>query len=1063
MKKTLLMSVMLMFTFITGVLAQTRAISGRVTDQQTGDGLPGVTVLVKGTTNGTSTNSDGGFTLNVPEAGGTLVFSSIGMTTQERPIGAESQFTVALAQDVKQLSEVVVTALGIERDTRSLGYATQQIKADQISQRSEPNVLSSLQGKVAGVNIVTSSGLPGASSNINIRGITSLQGGNQPLFVVDGIPISNDLDRTNNSLFDAQQSNRALDIDPENIESINILKGPAAAALYGSRASSGAIIITTKSGRNINKKLEVTVTSGLSAQQVYGLMELQNDYGQGTNGANVLVNGDPNTGVSNSFGPRFGTAPTLFNGLQYLDAAGNLQEQDYRLYKDNIKDFYRQGTILQNGVNIAGGNADQNLSLNINNTAQKGITAFSKLNRTSVQLAGNTLLVNKLRAGGSVNFIQTKQTGPPQGNSGSPFGRLNVVPRSYDLQGRPYIDPVTKRSIFINAAIENPYWGLERNSSSSDLTRFINVANLSYEVTPWLNVAYRAGLDTYTDRRKQVYDVGSIRAANGRIIDETYYRSEINGDLLITLKKDNILTEGLNANLLLGQNINQRRVQNIVSQASDLIFPDFFNASNGKVYTGTDEDTEVRRLLGYYGNLSLAYNNYLFVDLTGRMDQSSTLPKANNTFFYPSATVGFVFTDAFKISNDYLSYGKIRGNVARVGRDAPVYTLATTYEATGAVGNNVASIQFPVTTQAGTFAGFDYSNTAGGGATLTPEFTQSYEVGTNLGFLKNRVSLDLTYFYTISESQIVPVSTAPSSGFLQRYANVGRLENRGFEALLNITPVKSSNFRWDISTNFTRIRNVVREIAEGVTESQINGNAFTGVTPSFKVGQPYGVIRGNAKPRVTDRNSPYFDQYIINPTTGLFAPELTNQVISNPNPDWQGGITNTFSFKGITASFLTDATYGGSIFSFTAPQFRSLGALKETGVDRELPRMMPGVIPITAADGSVTGYRPNNVQIDAQSYWAGLGGLATDLSVFDATVFRLREVSLGYSLPKTLLERTPFGQASISLSGRNLFFYAPNAPFDPEVNTQGSGNIRGLELQGSPNARNYGVNLRFTL
>ncbi|GGE94976.1 SusC/RagA family TonB-linked outer membrane protein [Hymenobacter cavernae] len=1016
-------------------------------------------MLLKGTSNGISTNSEGTYNLSVPEAGGTLVFSSIGFTTTERSIGTDNQINIALGSDSKQLSEVVVTALGIERDKRSLGYATQEIKAEQISQKSEPNVLSALQGKVSGVRITTASGLPGSSTNINIRGITSLQGNNQPLFVVDGIPISNDLDRTSNTLFGAQQSNRALDIDPENVESINILKGPAAAALYGSRASAGAIIITTKSGRNINKKLEVTVTSGFSLQNVYGLMDLQNDYGQGTNGTNVLTNGDPNTGVTTSWGPRFGTTPTLANGLLLADGS----TLDYRAYPNNTKDFYRQGHIWQNGVNIAGGNADQNLSLNVNNTAQQGITKFSNLNRTSVQLAGNTKLINKLRAGGSVNFIQSNQLGPQQGNSGSPFGRLNVVPRSYDLQGLPYIDPISKRSVFISTATENPYWSLERNSTRSNVTRFINVANLSYEVAPWLNIAYRAGYDTYTDRRKQIYDVGSIRASSGQVIDQTFWRSELNGDLLVTLKKDNIFTEGFNANLLLGQNVNQRRIQTITSQAGDLIFPDFFNSSNAKVFTGSGETSEIRRLLGYYGQLSLSYNNYLFLELTGRADESSTLPKNNNTFFYPSATLSFVFTDAFKISNDFFSYGKIRANASRVGRDAQVYSLQSTYGSTGTVGNNVASITFPVTVSSGTYAGFDYTNTAGGGSVLTPEFTKSYEIGTNLGFFNNRISLEATYFNTISESQIVPVSTAPSSGFIQRYANVGRMDNKGIEALVNITPIKGTNFRWDVTANYTRIRNKVKSISEGVTESQINGNIFSGSSPSFVVGRAYGVIRGPKKPRVEDPSSPYNGQYIINPTSGLFAPELTNQVIADPNFKWQGGITNTFSYKGISASFLIDGNAGGDVLSFTAGQYKSLGALKETGVSRELPRIIPGVIQTgTGADGKPT-YKPNNIQVDAQSYWGALGSLQSDINIYDATVARLREVTLGYSLPKQWLEHTPFGQANISISGRNLFYYAPNAPFDPEVNTQGAGNIRGLELQGSPNARNYGVNIRFTL
>jgi TonB-linked SusC/RagA family outer membrane protein len=1036
--------------------AQTRQISGRVTDRATGEGIPGATVLVKGTTTGVSTNSDGSFTLSVPGADGTLQISSVGYLSIDRPIGTDTQINIGLSSDTKQLSEVVVTALGIERDTRSLGYATQQIKADQLSQKSEPNVLSALQGKVAGVNITASSGLAGASTNINIRGITSLQGNNQPLFVVDGIPISNDLDRTANTLFGSQNPNRALDIDPENIASINILKGPAAAALYGSRASSGAIIITTKAGTNVNKKLEVTVTSGYSLQKVYGLPELQNDYGQGTSFANVLTNGDINLGSTNSWGPRFGTTPTRFNGLQNLD--GSIQ--DYRPYENNIKDFYRTGRILQNGVNITGGNADQNLSLNVNNTNQEGITENSKMNRASVQLGGGTKLLNKLRASGSVNFIQTDQTGPQQGNGGSPFGRIVAVPRSYNLQGLPYID-ANGRSVFI-ANGENPLWSLRRNYTTSNVTRFINVANLSYDIMPWLNVAYRAGYDTYTDRRKQVYDISSSRAAAGQVAQQQTYRSELNGDLLITAKKESFLTEGLGVNLLLGQNVNQRRYQEVGAQGDNLVLPNYYNINNATVFSnGTYEQTTVRRLLGYYGQLTLDYNKYVYLELTGRADQSSTLPVNNNTFFYPSATLSFVFSDAFNISNDFFSYGKIRANAAKVGRDANPYTLNTIYAVT-TQGNNVASINFPFVIGSTNYAGFDLGNTLGGGSVLTPEFTKSYEVGAVFGFFQNRVNLDMTYFKTISENQIIPVTTAPSTGFLSRTTNVGRMDNKGVEALLNINPVRTSDFRWDIAVNYTRIRNNVSSISEGVLESSINGNAFTGTIPSFVVGQAYGVIRGNKKPTVTDPNSPYFGQYIINGATGLFAPELTNQVIADPNRDWQGGINNTFTYKGLTASFLVDALVGGDVISFTNGSFKGNGSLKATAENREAPRVIPGVIQTgTSADGTPT-FRPNDIQVDAQSYW-GSFGLQSDLNVYDATAYRLREVSLGYTLPKQWLERTPFGQASISVSGRNLFYYAPNAPFDPEVNTQGAGNIRGLELQGSPNARNYGVNIRFSL
>ncbi|MET4076169.1 SusC/RagA family TonB-linked outer membrane protein [Hymenobacter sp. UYCo722] len=1065
MKKSILMSLVLMFTFLTGVLAQTRAISGRVTDQASGEGLPGVTVLLKGTSTGISTNSDGKFTLSVPEAGGTLVFSSVGMATQERAIGTAAEVNIALAQDNKQLSEVVVTALGIEKDVRSLGYATQEIKADQISQKSEPNVLNALQGKVAGVNITGASGLAGSSTNINIRGISSLQGSNQPLFVVDGIPISNDLDRTNGgplgTLGGAQTSNRANDIDPETIASINILKGPAAAALYGSRAASGAVIITTKSGRNAKGKTEVTVTSSYNVSNVYGLAKLQNDYGQGTQGVVVTSGGlgDVNTASRASYGPRFGTTPTLANGLLLTDGS----TLPYQAYPDNIRDFYRQGRILNNGVNIVGGNADQNVSLNVNNTDQKGITENSSLKRTNVQLGGNVKLINKLRAGGSVSFIQTNQVGPLIGNGSSAFGQLPAIPRSYNLQGLPSQDPNTGGNIFFPGS-DNPYFNLRNNPTTSNLTRFINVANLSYDVTPWLNVAYRAGLDTYTDRRKQIFALGSARVPGGQVLDQAIYRSEINGDLLVTLKKDNIITEGFNASLLLGQNINQRRAQSIQSQADALAFP-FYNAQAGTQFTASGESSSVRRLLGYYAQLSLAYNNYLFLELTGRADQSSTLPTAHNTFFYPAATVGFVFSDAFKLSNDIFTYGKLRANVARVGKDAATYALETYYNS-ASLGNNVGNISFPFTVNGVTYPGFGISSALGGGTTLTPEFTKSFEAGTNLGFFNNRLTFDLSYFKTISENQIIPITTPGSTGYLSRVTNVGRVDNTGFEALMIVSPVRTTNFKWDINANFTHIKNEVISIAPDVITASVNGSAFIGSVPSFQVGQPYGIIIGSKVPRVpaTDANGKANDpsvvgRYIINPATGSFdSNTVPNSILSNPNPQWQGGITNTVSYRGLSLSFLVDATYGAQLLSFTNAVQKSNGHLAETAVNREAPRVIPGVI--RNPDGS---YRENNIQIDAQQYYGAIGGLQSEFNVYDASVYRLREASIGYTLPKALLEKTPFGQASITLSGRNLFYYAPNANFDPETNTQGAGNIRGLELQGPPNTRNYGVNLRFTL
>jgi TonB-linked SusC/RagA family outer membrane protein len=1053
MKKQVLLTYLLLVTLLHTVLAQTRTVSGRVTDQKGGDGLPGVTVLVKGTTNGTSTNADGSFQLAVPAAGAILVFSSVGMNPQERPVGSETTFNVALTANARELSEVVVTALGIEKDKRTLGYATQEIQGAAVASKSEPNVLNALQGKVSGVNITGASGLAGTSTNINIRGITSLTGNNQPLFVVDGIPVSNDTDRTNGgaagTLYGAQTANRAADIDPENIANISILKGPAAAALYGSRASSGAILITTKSGANVNKKLEVSVNTGFNFQTVLGLPEFQNEYGQGTGGTNTTANGGGNilTGSSASWGPRFGTTPTRANGLLLADGT-NLP---YQSYPNSIRDFYKTGTLWTNGVQLAGNNGTSNFSLNVNSTTQKGITESSNLQRTNVQLGGGTTLQNKIRLTGSVNFSQTDQLAPQTGNGGSAFSALATIPRSFDLQNFPYQTATGGNSFFAGA--DNPNWNLQNNNTASNVTRFINVASIGYDFFPWLSVLYRAGLDTYTDRRKQIAALTSTRNPTGLIFQDNIQYAEFTGDLLITAKKENIFLDKLNATLLVGQQINQRKRNEQYVSAATLSQPGFYNTINAAVFTGSGETNYTRRLLGYYADLSLAYNNYLFLEGTARVDQSSTLPTSNRTFLYPSVSAGFVFTDAFNIDSDIFSYGKIRGNLAKVGRDADPYVLDSYYVA-GGQGNNVASVTFPFNN----VVGFRPSTTIGGVNLLNvlkPEFTKSAEVGLNLGFFNNRVTVDATYFKTVSSNQIIPVTIAPTTGYGSFYTNAGQLDNKGIELLVTASPVRSAaGFTWDISANYTRIRNQVVSIYPGVKSSSVPGSVFTGSVPSFVEGQPYGVILGQKKATAPD------GQYLINPRTGLWATELSSQVTANPNVDWQGGITNTLAYKGITFSFLVDAVVGGDILSFTQAAYKSAGMLKETGADRDQPRVIPGVIAVTNADGS-TSYRQNNIQVDAQSYWSNQG-LQSDLNIYDGTHFTMREVSLGYALPAGLLTGTPFGSASISVSGRNLFYYAPNANFFPEVNTQGAGNIRSLDLQGAPSVRSYGAYLRFT-
>ncbi len=1033
MKKFLLLSLSWMLTL--SVWAQDRVISGRVSSAEDGGALPGVNVVVKGTTNGTVTDSDGRYTLSVPATGGVIIFSFIGLQSQEITIDSRSVIDIKMVADVTQLTEVVVTAQGIERDQRSLGYSLKTVKGDNVSQRSETNLLNTLQGKLSGVIITGSSGGAGASTNINIRGITSFSGSNQPLIVVDGIIFNNDTNNTQNTLFGSQPTNRLNDISPENIESLNVLKGPGASVLYGSRAANGVIVITTKKGAKVAGKTEVTLTSSLNFQDVFGLPKFQNQYGQG-------INNDYNANSSNSWGPAFGGSLT-----EVVDAQG--QTVPYQAYPNNVKDFYQQGRIVQNGVNIASGDKEKNVSLSISGTDQVGIIPTTDFSRYSVALGGNTKLDNGLKVSSNITYVKSKQGGITQGNGGSALGQITRIPRSYDLMGRAYQD-ANGKSLYYVPTQNHPIWSTQNEQMNSKVDRVFGNLTLGYDVRPWLNVSYRATADVITDIRKLYLAIGSARQATGQVDESFTHNTEFNGDLMIRASKDDIFMPGLTASILLGQNLNQRTFKQTFADAVTLTIPGFQNLANGSVFTGTGDVETLRRLVGVYADLNLSYKDYLFLELQGRVDKSSTLPVGNNSFFYPGVSVSFVPTDAFKLQSDVLSYVKVRGSIGKVGKDANPYLLKSFYVASG-FGNNVAAVAFPMTIGSANIPGFSPSVRIGSNS-LTPEFTTSYEGGLNVGLFKNKLSIDAGYFYSESASQIFNVAVSNSTGYDTQTSNVGLITNRGLELELTATPLKTSDFSWDVSFNFSRLRNKVVRIVPGVTSSTIPGNGFTGISASIKEGEPFGVIIG------TDFAVNANGDRLVNGTSGAYMPGTPNSVISNPNAKWISGLTNTFSYKRISLSALVDVKYGAQLYSFGWVDLRSNGSLEITGKDRELPRVLPGVI--DNGDGT---FSPNNIQIPAQTYWAALGGLASKAAVFDATAYRLREVSLTYQLPASVLSRTPFGSASIGVSGRNLWFYAPHAPGDPELNTQGAGNIQGLDLNGAPNTRNYGFNLRITL
>ncbi|HEX8428647.1 SusC/RagA family TonB-linked outer membrane protein [Hymenobacter sp.] len=1050
MNKTLLMSSILMVGLSQQVAAQDRSISGKVTDRQTGEGLPGVTVLLKGTTNGVSTNSDGSFNLgNVPANGGTLVFSSVGYISVERALGTETTLNIGLATDSKQLSEVVVTALGQEAQKKSLGFSVSQVKAEELTQARQTNVVNSLAGKVAGVRVQASNGMVGSSSNIFIRGLTTFNGSNQPLFVVDGIPIDNG-GGTNALQGGVSNSNRAIDINQDDIETVSILKGPAAAVLYGSRAASGAILITTKRGATLgSKKQSINVTSNYNIVKVGRLPDYQNIYGQGNRG-------NFNNIAQGSWGPRVtGQTVTNFRG----------EQEELTINPDVIENIFKTGSNFQNNVSLSGATERTRYFASYGNLHEVGVLDNNDLKRNTVTFNGNAQLTEKLRTGVNVIFSNSVSKRTPQGNQlSNPFFRTWFLPRSYDVNKYPFELPNGGQQV-LNAAggsaipsntwysnDDNPLWTIKNNRYNDEVNRIVGNVSIGYDFTEWLSLDYKLGTDTYVQEIKQVNARDSrgtsIASTNptliGNIRDETYTRRELSSYLNLTLKHN--INEDLNLRLLLGNEINQRRDNDVGVTGSDIQVRGFDNITNTRTFIPFGLRTQTR-LIGFYGDLNVGYKDFVFLGLTGRNDYSSTFSKENRSYFYPGASLSFVFTEAIPSlkDNKIFTSGKLRGAAATVGREAPVYSTDTYFASTNNPSDGFGpAINFPFRGQLGQSLG-----NVGGNPNLGPEFTTTYEAGVDLSFFSGRLGLEGTIYNQQSKDIIFQVPVAGASGFTNIFQNIGKSEAKGIELLITSTPVKIGGFTYSNSINWTRIRNRVVSLAPGVDQITLGG--FTSPSTRLIAKQPYGVLFGSVFQR-----SPQGD-LLLTPQ-GRTQLALDNQIVGDPNPQWTGGITNTFSFKGLTLNTLLDIRYGGDIISRNVSDMRRQGAAKETA-DRDNVYVIKGVI--AQADGS---FAPNNVQITAEDYFEDLYGFGkAELVVFDASWIRLREVALTYSLPKTLTDKTFLGNVELSLNARNVFLYAPNVPhIDPEVNAQGQSNSQGLEFNALPQSRTYGASIRLT-
>ena len=1048
---------LLVTAFLQQAAAQDRTVSGRVIDRNTNEGLPGVTVLVPGTTAGSATNADGSFSLSVPASATELRFSSVGYVSIQQAIGTGANLTVGLVTDTKQLNEVVVTALGIEKEKRTLGYSTQTIEAGQLTQGRDRSVLNSLQGKVAGVQINNASGGVGSSTRVVIRGAKSFTGNNQPLYVVDGIPIDNSSVGTGDNLNNGvDYGNRANDINPEDVESINILKGPAATALYGSRAANGAIVITTKSGRGAarnGKKAEVTFTSSYVIDDILFLPKFQNEFGQGTD----VHTSD--TRENWSFGPRFDGVDRVWGNV----INNQQRSKPYVGLENNVRDFFDLGKTFTNTVSLGGGDEKSNYILSASHVNQSGVTPGTQYDRSSVKIGGETKLTNKLTSSANLTYTHSggKLAATGQGGN-SVYNNVLQTPRDISLlELKDLSNPFNNINGYYSPYTTNPWQILNDAQNINRVDRLFGNAQIGYVLNDHFRFQARAGVDTYSDRRSQyqarrdpVGQNAGTSADNGVYSENQLSYQELTTDLIATYNGN--ITPDITVSALVGQQLNQRRRDIVGLQADQLVSNSIGAnfANNAAPFVdpnaGTNVDFE-RRIIGLYSTVDFGFRDFLFLGLQARNDWSSTLPVSNRSFFYPAASLSFVFTDLLNLKdNRYFNFGKLRASYAQAGNDADPYQTQSIYSITNPTsGFASADFLFPVATPAGTVVAYSAGNQIASN-TLQPEITKATELGAELHFFQNRLTADVSVYDSRTTNQIVNVPISSASGFTSQVRNVGEVQNRGIEVLLSGTPVRVGGFTWDLSVNYTKNQSKVVSIFPGTEEIAIGG--LGGASLTARVGEPYGTIRAVDILR-NDRG-----EIVVSPTTGIPL-QSAIRTIGTITPDFTAGLTSTFSYKGLALNVVVDTRQGGIMYSRTKSIQRFVGTTPETLYNDRQPFVVPNSV-VQNADGS---FSPNSFPVDVPAYWTALSNNAGD-NVVDASYTKLREVALSYSIPSKLLQKTPFGNLSFGITGRNLLLWRAksNTFVDPEINSLGNGNVQGFDFSSSPSLRSYGANIRVT-
>lgn len=1044
--------VLAVFVALPGLLqAQIRSVTGRVTIAETNEPLEGARVMIRGTTVGTYTDAQGNFTLRAPADARTLVITYIGFKSAE--VSVTDRVDVLMERQAIALEGIVVTALGMHREKLDLGYSVQDIEGSELMKVPELNLVNSLKGTIAGVH-VTDAGPTGGTSRVVIRGSSSIAGNNQPLFVVDGIPVDNAASGVeyirNQGYGGIDYGNAVQDIDPANIESISVLKGPNAAALYGSRASNGAIVITTKSARSgRGGGLGISASTSFTMESPLRLPRYQNAYGQGVNGEFDWVDG-AGAGtwdfVDESWGPKMDGRPIN----QFTGPA-----QPWVAHPDNVRSFFRTGRTWTTNAAVSQVSDRSNVRLSLTNTAVEGMAPGNTIGRVSVALKGGAQMTDRLSSEASLNYTKSEGknrigTGYDEDNPMQSFiwfGRQVDMEalRNYQCAGTEPT-PCTKDAQYnwnYNYH-NNPFWEQLVNTNADERDRLLGHVQLGYQLTNWLSATGRVGRDWYRDHRKAVTEFNSLDdAGDGGFTENTIYRAETNADFLLTATRQ--LTPDFTVDLSGGGNLRENSYQRADMTVTKLTAPGIYTIDNAAVTPSPTDYDEQKKTRSLYGSLSLNYKGYLNVDLTGRNDWSSTLPDGANSYFYPSVSGAFVFSDALGLESNFLSTGKLRGSWTRVGNDTDPYQLAAVFTAQQAFG------QVPMFSVPNQLANAD----------LKPEETTAWEAGADLGFFDERLGLVLTYYNRSTRNQILGVQISSTSGFTNQVLNAGEVRNSGLELLFRTVPIQSrGGFGWDMTVNWSKNNSQVRQLY-GDLKTLVLGSYWsldveargpeTDATTGEVTYHPYGTLFGNGYLRDSQ------GRWMLD-ADGLPRIDPVRRVLGQYQPDWLGGVQNRFTYGPVDLSVLLDGQWGGSIFSTTDWFGEYSGVLESTLRGRETDWCDPGiVVDGVLPDGSVNGDGTNDVTACPMDYFhANFGN--HEASIVDASYLKLRELRLAYQLPSGFMERLGFSGGEIALIGRNLALWSKTNNIDPETAFDAS-NVQGIEFGQIPTARSIGMSL----